>query len=105
METKREIKRERERERERGEIKTRGERDRESERERERERGKHQIHPIIRPLPIARRVFEVLGELSYVFSQPSSLLSTRGDIVRSRVSWPLGHVSLWSCFYSRHALS
>ena len=34
---------------------------------------------------LVRRVFEVLGESSYVFSQPSSLLSTPGDIVQSRV--------------------
>ena len=32
------------------------------ERERERERERHQIHPLIKPLPIIRRVFEVLGE-------------------------------------------
>ena len=73
-------------------------------RERERERETSDS-PYIKTSTHRQTMFEVLGESSYVASQPSSPLPTRGDIVRSRVSWLVGHVLLWSCFYSRHALS
>ena len=55
------------------------------ERERERERETSDSPYIKTSTHLVRRVFEVLGESSYVFSQPSSLLSTPGDIMQSRV--------------------
>ena len=55
------------------------------ERGRERERETSDSPYIKTSTHLVRRVLEVLGESSYVFSQPSSLLSTPGDIVQSRV--------------------
>ena len=55
------------------------------QRERERERETSDSPYIKTSTHLVRRVFKVLGESSYVSSQPSSLLSTPGDIVQSRV--------------------
>ena len=54
------------------------------ERERERERGKHQIHPILRPLPIVRRCLRCwVSHPMFSLSPPllSLLVGTSCDLV------------------------
>ena len=56
-----------------------------SERERDRERERETSDsPYIKTSTHRQTMFEVLGESSYVFSQPSSLLSTRRERERER---------------------